>query len=230
MKRFLTFTLIFLCLTVNAYALQVVSPTAGETTSINISIKDLNVIKTPFKSVKAFSSSPDIEVNIEGSNVLIKFTGSEIKTKDLVITDDKGNVYPLILVPSNIPLEVIKLDIKETGEDDEIQSIGSKLSTSTYINTIKSLVKSMYLEKMPMGYSVENLNKDITEWNEVKKVLKKRYRGPHFIGEVYELTALTDNVVLSENEFYTKGIIAVSIDLHNLKKDESTKLYIVRKK
>ena len=87
----------------------------------------------------------------------------------------------------------------------------------------------MYLEKMPMGYSVENLNKDVTEWNEIKKVLKKRYRGPHFIGEVYELTALTD-VVLSENEFYTKGIIAVSIDLHNLKKDESTKLYIVRKK
>jgi len=225
--RFILAILFFILLSVNAFALQTVSPNIGETTTVNISAKDLNVIKTPFKSVKAFSSSPDIDVNVDGSNVLIKFTGTELKTKDLVITDDRGNVYPFVLIPTGIPLEVIKLEVKDTEKDDE-PTLGGK-ATATHIGSIKSLIKNMYLNKVPFGYTVENLNKDETEWNEVKKVLKKRYKSPTVIGEVYELKA-NEDVVLAENEFYRKGILAISIDSHKLKKNETTRLYIIKKR
>ena len=223
-KRYMGIIAVMLLLYSTAYGMQIISPVEGETSFIEISKKDLNVIKTSFSGAKAISSSRSLDVKVEGKNIFVKYTGSIAEPQELIITDTSGSIYPLVLKPTGIPAETIVLRTRDDAYDafDWERSHG-------YTRSIKELIKNMYIEVPPRGYTVDNLTEDATEWNEVTKTLKKRYAGALLSGEVYALKARAP-VALDEKEFYKENTLAVSIEKHALEANETTKLYIVKRR
>ncbi|MEM2126172.1 MAG: type-F conjugative transfer system secretin TraK [Candidatus Methanosuratincola sp.] len=214
---------LFLCFCRVSFALQVLTPVEGEAAFIQISMKDLNVIKTDIKGLKVFTSSKDLDVKVEGKIVFLKYTGAAPEAQELVLLGSSGSVYTLVLKPAAIPSETIVLN---TGE--KVKKAASAHINQPYVKAIKELIRGMYTETPPPGYSIETTKEDRTKWNEVSIVLEKRYKNPVVVGEVFSLKAKTD-VVLDERELYSQGVLAVSIEKHELKQGEEAKAYVVRK-
>jgi hypothetical protein len=230
MKRVLITVIFTFLLFSPLHALQTISPEEGKTTVVNVSERDLNVVKTPFESVKALSAYTDMDVKIQGGNIFVKFTGETKKPADLMIMGDDGKIYPLVLNPLSVPGEVIVLDVKvESKEKKEEKNESVKILSGFHISEVKRLIKAMYLERKLEGYRIEDKKEDRTRWKEVSLTLRKRYMGDVYTGEILELTA-NEDTVLDEKEFYERGVAAVSIDTHELKRGEKTKVLIVRRK
>ena len=214
----------------STYGMQIITPVEGETTFVEISQKDLTVIKTPISNIKAFSGSKNIDVRVEGKNILIKYTGLTPELQELVIVGADGEIYPVVLKPTGIPTETIILRMRES----ELEALEWEKSHS-YINLVKELIKSMYLETPPRGYSVnlisakKPVNFDMENFN---MSLKKRYTGALLIGEVYTVKSNKSEqaLQLTEKDFYGEGILAVSIEKPKIGPKEETTVYIVRKK
>ncbi len=206
------------------HGMQIITPVEGATSFIEISKKDLTIIKTTLAGVKVMSSSNVLDVKVEGSNVFVKYTSTVAQLQELIITDDEGAIYPLVLKPAGIPSETVILRTRETAHD----ALGWERSQG-YTKSIKELIKSMYMETPPRGYSVQDVNEDAMEWNGAKRVLKKRYSGGLLSGEIYEIHAVNNPITLIEKEFYRKGVLAVSVDKTIVEPEETAKLYIVRK-
>lgn len=206
----------------NSSALQVVRLVEGENAFVQISMKDLNVIKTDIAGVKAFTSSHELDVRVEGKIIFVKYTGTIPETQELVLLGSSGSVYTLILKPTAIPSETIVIS---TGE--KMKKVAGTQLSQPYIKSLKDLIRGMYTDVPPPGYSVETRREDRTRWNEASLILEKVYRSPLYVGEVYSLRAKAP-VVLDEREFYSQGVLAVSIERHELKEGEETKVYVVR--
>lgn len=209
-----------------SFALRTISPAEGETTFVEISQKDLNVIKTSLPGVKALSASTSLDIKVEGRNVFVKYTGTEpvAEPQELILTSEDGDVYPLVLKPMGIPAETVVL----RGEENKERIAWEK--SHDYITAVKEIVKGLYLGRRPRGYMEEDLNEDRTEWKEVARTLKKRYTGAALVGEMFTLKAQSREVVLDEREFYAPGVLAVSIDTHSLAAGEKTDLVVVKKR
>ncbi len=248
MKKLVIFimTLTFFTLTDHINAMQIITPVEGETTFIEISQKDLTIIKTPINNIKAFSGSKNIDIHIEGKNIFIKYTGLMPEPQELVITGGSGEIYPVVLKPVGIPTETIVLRMRE----HKTEALEWEMSHD-YISLVKELIKGMYLEMPPQGYSIEETTskkaikdsffEDIMP-DKVKITLKKRYAGALLIGEVYMVKALQQKVKiegtptppiktqLNEKDFYKEKVLAVSIENPQLEPEEETVIYIVKKK
>jgi len=218
----LSLVLLFMSiLATDASAIQVVTPIEGDTTYVDISAKELNVIKTNISNVKALSSSTRLDIKVDNKIIFVKYTGAGNEPQELILTSSSGEVYPLVLVPKGIPAETIVLRMREdTGEALKWEmALGQ-------VKAVKELIKGMYIDVPPRGFLVEKLNEDRTEWKELSKTLIKRYNGAMLTGEVYLMKANTP-VVLDEKEFHKKGILAVSLEKYELAPEETAKLYIV---
>ncbi len=204
-----------------ANAIQVVTPIEGDTTYADISAKELNVIKTNISNVKALSSSTRLDIKVDNKIIFVKYTGTGNEPQELILTSSSGEVYPLVLVPKGIPAETIVLRMREdTGEALKWEmALGQ-------VKAVKELIKGMYTDMPPRGFLVEKLNEDRTEWKELSKILIKRYNGAMLTGEVYLMKANTP-VVLDEQEFHKKGILAVSLEKYELAPEETARLYTV---
>jgi hypothetical protein len=86
----------------------------------------------------------------------------------------------------------------------------------------------MYLEIPPMGFSVTKEKRDATTWIGTQRQVISRYVGASLEGEVHELKNVSDKPIrIEEHEFYERGILAVSIDRHEIQPRERTIIYIV---
>ncbi len=209
-------------LTGGAYAMQVISPVEGDTTHIEISAKELNVIKTNISGIKALSSSTRLDVKLDNKAVFVKYIGAGNEPQELILMSDGGEIYPLVLTPKAIPAETVVLRLREDTSE------ALKWETSLgQVKAVKDLIKGMYIDMPPRGFVVEQANENRTEWQEVSKTLVKKYNGSMLRGEVYLLKATAAGVVLDEKEFHKKGVLAVSLEKYELAPAETTKLYVV---
>ena len=64
-------------------------------------------------------------------------------------------------------------------------------------------------------------------WREAKVLFVERYAGGRIACEVYKLTNVdASNMRLDEREFYRPGVLAVSVERHELQPGENTLLYL----
>ena len=69
--------------------------------------------------------------------------------------------------------------------------------------------------------------KDVTNWLGTQRQLVARYTGASMEGEVHVLKNLSDKPIrVTENEFYSRGILAVSVENHDIPPGGSTMIYI----
>jgi conjugal transfer pilus assembly protein TraK len=207
--------------------LSVVNFSEGQSSFVELSLKNLNLIKFPSSGIRVYTSSKLLDIKIDEGNVFVKFLEEGmVAPQEVFFVIPSSGVFSMILVPKEIPAQtvIVKLPKEDISEALEWEK------SHSYISGLKELIKNMYEERIPRGFALKEANEDKTRWKEVKMVLKKVYLGATLQGEVYELTNVSkDPLRFTENEFYEKGILAVSIDRHELKPGEKTELYLVKK-
>ena len=216
---------LFLC-NQDTYALDTVTLTEGQSLFVDLSERNLNLIRFPSPGVRVYTSSNILDVKVDEGNVFVKFMeGQPPGPQELFFIAPSG-VYSMILVPKGIPSQTI---IVRIPKEDVSEALNWETSHSN-IAGLKELIKAMYEERPPRGFSVKEVSEERSRWKEVKEVLRRIYAGATLQGELYELTNVsTEAVRLIENEFYEKGVLAVSVERHELKPGEKTELYIVKK-
>ena len=216
---------LFLC-NQDTYALDTVTLTEGQSLFVDLSERNLNLIRFPSPGVRVYTSSKILDVKVDEGNVFVKFMeGQPPGPQELFFIAPSG-VYSMILVPKGIPSQTI---IVRIPKEDVSEALNWETSHS-YIAGLKELIKAMYEERPPRGFSVKEVSEERSRWKEVKEVLRRIYAGATLQGELYELTNVsTEAVRLIENEFYEKGVLAVSVERHELKPGEKTEVYLVKK-
>lgn len=225
---FLAFLVVFGVCLVKAtwgHGFTTVTLTTGQSIFVDLSARNLNLIKFPTPGVRVYTGSKVLDIKIDEGNVFLKFMGEVISPQEIFFVAPSG-VYSMILVPKEIPAQTV---IVRVPEEDINDALNWEISHN-YVSGLKELIKAMYEGKPPRGFSIKEIKEDRSLWKEVKTTLKQTYIGATLQGDVYELTNITASPVrFSEKEFYEKGVLAVSIEKHELRPGEKTDLYIVRK-
>lgn len=222
--------LVFLMLSVfsfKTYALNIINFTDGGSTFVELSLKNLNLIKFPSSGIRVYTSSKSIDIKVDEGNVFVKFLEDVLTVpQEVFFIIPSGEVFSMILIPKEIPSQTIVVRLPKEDISDAL----SWETSHSYIAGLKELIKAMYEGKPPKGFSVKEANEERPLWKEIRVILKQIYRGATLQGEVYELTNITrEPVRFLEKEFYEKGVLAVSLDRHELKPGEKTELYLVKK-
>ena len=146
--------------------------------------------------------------------------------------------YSLLLKPADIPSETVIVQLPrlkplaiDQDQDGEEPPEGSCRSGESHSQTIKELIKAMYAGKELSGYFPQKVNQEIAGISGIRETMVTSYRGLYLDGEKHRILNITGKKVdLQENDFYRKGILAVSLDKHSLEPDEETDLYLVVKR
>lgn len=209
------------------FSLNSINLIDGGSTFVDISQKDLNLIKFPVSGVKVYTSSKLLDIKVEEGNVFVKYTDEKsINPQEVFFVVPSGEVFNMVLIPKQIPAQtvIIRMDKEDLKDALEWET------SHTYISGIKNLIKAMYGERPPKGFSVKEMNEEKPLWKEIKIILKQVYRGATLQGEVYEIVNITKEPLrFIEKEFYEKGVLGISLEKHELKPGERTGLYIVKK-
>ncbi|HWP91762.1 MAG TPA: type-F conjugative transfer system secretin TraK [Thermodesulfobacteriota bacterium] len=190
---------------------------------VTVSSRDINRIEMPEPVIEALSSKA-IDVKIKERNIFVKVPDSH--PAELFISTKKKNIS-LILVPKDIPAETIV--VRDT-KDGLSTSSWNFVEDNSYEGTIKKIMLFLFKRSAPSGY-IASYPKD-EGWMLNGVSLRKAYviEGPVFQGELYEIKNISSvEVNLSEEMFYQKGIMAISIDKYDLATGETCKLFIVKR-
>lgn len=214
----------------SASALRTVDLVEGATEFADISKKELNVIIFPFP-VKVLSKSESLEIKIEGKRIFISVIGDmkeSLQPSQLYFLTN-NETYSMVLTPRDIPGETI---IGNSVESKNKREESTKWETEhPYIVTVKEMIKAMYNEITPSGFEVKDVknSRDIARWQGLKQNIFRVYTGSNIIGEIHNVRNVSNAAVhIKEKDFYGTGMLAVSLDKHELAPDEVTNLYIVK--
>lgn len=207
-----------------ATSVQVFNFKDGGSDLAEVSTKEVNIIKLPSPDIKVVTNSNNVEIKILGENALLQFTG-EAQPTSLVFLSKKG-VYSLTVIPRGIPSATIVIKDEQADKSEAY----NWETSHAYVDALKELIKAMYNNIPPDGYKIEKINKQVTPlWDKTSLKHLERYYGALLIGDIYELKNLGDSaMVVKPSEFYSKGILAVSVDTETLGKGQKTFVYIVR--
>jgi conjugal transfer pilus assembly protein TraK len=146
------------------------------------------------------------------------------KPINIFVTDENNVTYSLMLVPQDVPAETIILRtsvrMRETGGSNKAPS---------YQRAVKNLILTMADSDNKQGG--QQINTVIPLWENVRLVLDRRYNQSGLIGERYLLVNLSnEEIVIAEQEFYRRGVLAVAVEYHNLAPAQSTTIFVVRQR
>jgi conjugal transfer pilus assembly protein TraK len=208
-----------------ADALTPVELSDGGSTFVSISQKDLNLIRTPSDGTRVYTSSKALDVKVVGKDVFVQYIeGMAPAPQEIFLVSSKGT-FSLVLVPKGIPGETIVVRTPGEGTAEAARWEES----NDYVTGLKDLIKAMYEERPPMGYSVSQSGRDDTVMAGTRWIVTEIYQGATLEGEVSVLTNLSkDPLRLADNQFYGKGVLAVSIDQHQVPPMGETKVYVVK--
>jgi conjugal transfer pilus assembly protein TraK len=95
-------------------------------------------------------------------------------------------------------------------------------------STAVPLIVQMARGEKPWDAEVVPANKEVPLWAESRFVLLERYKGRLSVGEHYRLTNISSKQMrLAEQEFFKEGVLAVSIEVHELPPGATTEVFIL---
>ena len=146
----------------------------------------------------------------------------------IFVKDETGAVYTLALTPADVPGETITL-VRPASLQPPMRPQAIEWETSQpYERTLADFLRHIASGKTPPGYARAATGREVNVWREAKVLFVERYVGGRLAGEVYELTNVDgSNMRLDEREFYRPGVLAVSVERHELAPGESTRLYLI---
>ncbi len=168
----------------------------------------------------------EIETNQTNGSVLIMF--KEKRVANLFVSTAAGNQVPLIITPEDIPLQ--KIVISEQVKTKEVAPLEQDYLSIPIENRIVALLKLMADDETNVDvYDVKQVSEDRTQWRDTRLTLIQRWYWQGLVGEVFEFSNLGNKpMVMTEEEFYLSGDLAVSVERLQLQAKQSTRLYRVR--
>lgn len=191
---------------------------------INVSVKDINLLRFPY-AIKEVQSSKDLSLNIRGKNVFVKLI-EKIPTELFVMLNDPDETtVNIILNPKDIPAQTIEFTDKAT----ELKKIYEEEKSIPYENAIRNIILAISNTGKVKGYSVLEGDNETVRTKELELTKVRTYQGYKYSAEVWKVKNIADRALyLEEPFFYMIGMKAISIENHNLAKNEETLLYVVR--
>lgn len=214
----------------NSNALQVVEGVEGKTIFVKVSTRDLNRISIEGGKVRLVKSADDSMImgsaDAETGQALIRPLVKD--TFGIFVFSQSGRTYSLVLEPQDIPGESVI--IREPVINKSISSNNRVDKAGSYESQIKYMVQALASELIPVGIEEIRTWKEVRLWRGSSFALERTLRSQYWIGEQYKLINNSDeSIVLSEEEFYVKGVMAVSVTKQSLEPGESTLVYLVKR-
>lgn len=135
--------------------------------------------------------------------------------------------FSLLLIPKDIPANTIYLKSSYVEKEKAF----SFEKSNDYEDTILKLIKSAYSENIPDGYSVDNIEAVLKDYQEIRLVHRRNYTGVMFEIQEYLVIAkkeLNINEITLLEAIFPKNPLAVSIISPVLRPNEQSRVFIVR--
>lgn len=205
--------------------------------SVTISSKELTRISIEggsISNVKYMDSELDIQS--ENSNGQLYLRPIVSKPISLFITSERGRNYLLTLKPSKtkpadsiIIREGSTLDEIAERRNAQLKMEQERISRNdaVYSSAVQQFVQSMTASQSD-NISCTPAGEEVPLWNEAMMIRKERCSTENLQGQVFTLTNVSNQqMVLAEQEFYKRNVIAVAIRQMVLMPGEQTDIYIV---
>jgi len=217
-------------------------------TKVLMSNRDINRVVCevgPIKDV-VFSKEKGISVKIDGNNAFVKFlingdtlTGKKkyatVPSEFYVVCGSAGDVYTLVASPKNIPAQTIFLTSPRKNLDKNL----SLFKGVPFEDTVVSLIKDTYTDKIPDSFTVKSVNRVINIFRNINVFWKQivRVDGQGLELKEYDLTlkpsAPENEMSIQEKNFLLPALaqnpVGISLEHLTLKKNQVTRLFIVEK-
>jgi conjugal transfer pilus assembly protein TraK len=226
---FLFCLFLFLCLTQNSLALQAVSIADNQTKQITVSAHELSRIFVKgdrIQNVRGLEGAYLLTKDEVQGQIFIKPTPPyQTKPFNLFVSTEKGHNFNLLVIATEALGQDIEIKPTTPNKEAEIWEKGSD-----YSQILVKLIVGMVKNELPPGYSVVYPDKKTKEvkYDGVTAKLIKRYMGKSLYGEELLITSTCKHPLnLSEEQFYHKGVRAISILNSTLPANGESMLYRV---
>jgi len=209
---------------------QIVEFSNGGSTSVYVSVSDINLLQLPFTQ-PLITSSDDVEIKQSGGNVYFQFKSGVNRAVQLFVENQSGSnsVLSLQLIPKPIVSQVIKVVDNSPASNFISQD---KLSNE-YIKHIQQLMEMVANEQNPSGFTKISLD-HIAPILLNGLLIRPLSRMSNLNKEIYVYEAQNPGSAvasISEKEFDDQSVLAISIfPTPILRKNETTKIIILAKK
>lgn len=229
----------------NAKSLTIITNNA-DYKYIKISKSDTSRIKCTTGKIGEIVYSKDKEMNVKKlkDNAFIKLKPVIGRSNGVVISKSintfnrelylecNKKMYSFILVPSEIPAQTIVITDpykKEKKAKVDIKKATKLEEANDFETTLSNLIKKAYKEEVPSGYTLEQVDKVVADFQELTLVHSKIYNGNNYNINVYIIKAKKDLRNIEEKVFldYVEHPLAITLTKHNFHKNESARLLVI---
>lgn len=214
-------------------------------TVVDMSNTDVNRVICPDKSGEVnvvYSTEKGLIAKVVENNVFIKF--NVLKKKEGIQEETfykttpsemyiicGGEVFSLIVMPKNIPTQVIKLS---TGERERIKQNVKAFAGMPFEDRVLDLIISAYKDSIPSGYTVERRMTDVPLYENMRIVMQRvvSVDGTGLRLIEYQVKSLKDNIRVDESTFLRPEIsgripVAIALEDHVLTPLRPVRLFVV---
>ncbi|MEQ1601336.1 MAG: type-F conjugative transfer system secretin TraK [Methylophilaceae bacterium] len=222
---------LLLLISQHAHALQLLDGVEGKTLFVKVSMRDLNSIAIEGGKVRLIKAADDSMLT--GSADAL--TGQALikpLVKDpfgIFVFSQSGKRYSLVLQPQDIPVESIV--IREPLALPSVSKNNRVDKSSSYEVQIKTMIQTLAGNGAALGLEEHKTWKEIRLWQGSSFALERSLSSQSLIGEQYKLINNSNQaMVISEQEFYVQGVLAVAVTDISIAPGNSSVVYVVKRK
>lgn len=208
-----------------AQALQALDVSDGGTAYAKISAQDLTRLTINNGRIASWHAPKGklvIQKNAKSGELYVRPLNRD-EPVSLFVTSDKGSTYAITMMPVAMPAESIILNEARRKTPSTIERAGTR------DETIKALMLAMAADRMPPDMEVRESRQSFSLWQGSRFTLVRSWLGTTLMGERFDLTNTgTSAMRLLEQELFKPGVLAISIEKHELAPSESTRVFVVR--
>ena len=169
-----------------------------------------------------------LECDADKGEIYVRPVGGSLKPVNLFVSSATAT-YTLLLRKSDTPADTIVIRDKAPRQAKASPSTSER--TPVHVRALKSMLVAMASDSVPTDIRVDEVSRPMLLWKEANFLLTRIYEGRGLVGERYVLTNISnDNMVVAEQEFDRDGagVLAVSVETHNLRPGDRTIVYVIR--
>lgn len=163
--------------------------------------------------------------------IFVRPVGKSSKPINMFISTEKAT-YTLLLRPADLPAQTITLVDKTARKAAPVRSAAPQIGRAMpHVRALKEMLLVMSGARNADDISAEEVSQENHLWKEARLELVRQYSGRGMVGEQYQLTNVSDAVmVLAEQEFDRDdgAVLAVAIDNLNLRPGQQTTVNVIR--
>lgn len=235
MKKLATFALTFWSVGFMyvASAIQVIDVKDGDNVQIKISLRDITRLKmqnSRIEKIRFREGQLAIERDPARNEAYIRVPQGQMgiptmRPVSAFVTTDTGATFMLLLEPSDIPATAVVLRTQIARG-----VIGDDGTKEDYRGRLKRHIVAMANDDLA-GADIEEIGIQEALWKNTTFILQRRHKWDGAVGDTYTITNTgTTPIVMLEREFYQPGVLAVAMDRLNLAQNETTRVYVVRRR